>query len=708
MNEQNFSELFEQDRRQRDIREGGDLPVKVLDINENFVIVGGGLKSESNIAREEFTNDNGELEVDIGDFVDVEVELLEDGTGKTILSRQNFRRKHVWKRIDDAVANDGTVEGRILSRVRGGYSVNVLPGGVSAFLPASLASVFPVADPSSLIGEVKTFKPIKINRRRNSVVLNRRAVEEKEGAIGADIVEGARIKGIVRTVTEYGAFVEVSPGLHGLLHITDLAWRHVTDVNETVQPGQEIEVKILRIDTEKGRISLGMKQLTPDPWEDLARAHPIGSRTFGTVTEVKEYGAFVDIGNGVQGLVHSSQMAWTRKSVTPANSVSIGDEVEVMVLDIDPERRRISLSIKQCAPNPWKDFETAYRKGDRVKGVITAVNEYGLFVQLPGGEIDGMVRMSDLSYDEPAAEAVKKYKPGQEIETVLLGVEVERERVALGVKQMDDGAMEDFAANNPEGARVTGTVVQVVEKGAVVRLMPSVQGFLPAGEIAEERVEKVSDYVSVGDEREFMLLEIDPTKRRLILSLKNREGREKRGARGEKTAAARAAAAATAAPRKPRAPRGVGATLGAVLQSALKRAQPSGEGAGDEGAGESESAAKTEGKAETKSKAAKGEVAESEDESAGGKSTEAKSTEAKAAESESAEAKSAESESESESVEGDADEGKKTARKRAAKKPAAKKKAAGKDSDDSESESESASGGESDSESEAEAGSDKS
>ena len=682
MNEQNFSELFEQDRRQRDIREGGDLPVKVLDINENFVIVGGGLKSESNIAREEFTNDNGELEVDIGDFVDVEVELLEDGTGKTILSRQNFRRKHVWKRIDDAVANDGTVEGRILSRVRGGYSVNVLPGGVSAFLPASLASVFPVADPSSLIGEVKTFKPIKINRRRNSVVLNRRAVEEKEGAIGADIVEGARIKGIVRTVTEYGAFVEVSPGLHGLLHITDLAWRHVTDVNETVQPGQEIEVKILRIDTEKGRISLGMKQLTPDPWEDLARAHPIGSRTFGTVTEVKEYGAFVDIGNGVQGLVHSSQMAWTRKSVTPANSVSIGDEVEVMVLDIDPERRRISLSIKQCAPNPWKDFETAYRKGDRVKGVITAVNEYGLFVQLPGGEIDGMVRMSDLSYDEPAAEAVKKYKPGQEIETVLLGVEVERERVALGVKQMDDGAMEDFAANNPEGARVTGTVVQVVEKGAVVRLMPSVQGFLPAGEIAEERVEKVSDYVSVGDEREFMLLEIDPTKRRLILSLKNREGREKRGARGEKTAAARAAAAATAAPRKPRAPRGVGATLGAVLQSALKRAQPSGEGAGDEGAGETESAAKTEGKAETKS-------------------AEAKSAEAKSAESES------ESESESEAVEGDADGGKKTARKRAAKKPAAKKKAAGKDSDDSESESALASGGESESESEAEAESDK-
>lgn len=565
VNEQNFSELFEKDIRQRDIREGSDLPVKVLDINENFVIVSGGLKSESRIPREEFMDDAGELEVNVGDFVDVEVELLENGMGETILSRQNFRRKHVWRRIDEALANDGTVQGRILSRVRGGYNVNVLPGGVSAFLPASLASVFPVADPGSLIGEVKDFKPIKINRRRNSVVLNRRAVEEKEGAIGANIEEGARIQGIVRTITDYGAFVEIAPGLHGLLHITDLSWRHITDVNQTVRAGEEIEVKILRIDKERGRISLGVKQLTPDPWEDLSRAHPIGSRTFGVVKEVKEYGAFVDIGDGVQGLVHSSQMAWTRKAVTPSLLTGIGKEVEVMVLDIDPERRRISLSMKQCLPNPWKDFETAYRKGDRVKGVISAINEHGLFVQLPGGDIDGMVRMSDLSYDEQAAEAVKKYERGQEVETVLLGVEVERERVALGIKQLDDGALEEYVNNNPEGSQITGVIVQVVEKGAVARLAPSVQGFVPAGEIAEERVEKVSDYLSVGDEREFTLLEADPSKRRIILSLKSRE---KRAARGEKASAPSRTTRATRA--------GAGATLGAVLQSALERVRPSG------------------------------------------------------------------------------------------------------------------------------------
>ena len=656
MNEQNFSELFEKDVLQRDVREGSDLPVKVLDINENFVIVNGGLKSESRIPREEFVGDDGELEVDIGDFVDVEVELLENGMGETILSRQNFRRKHVWQRIDEAVANEGTVEGRILSRVRGGYNVNVLPGGVSAFLPASLASVFPVADPASLIGEVKAFKPIKTNRRRNSVVLNRRVVEEKEGAIGADIVEGARIKGIVRTVTDYGAFVEVAPGLHGLLHITDLSWRHITDVNEAVRPGEEVEVKILRIDTEKGRISLGRKQLTPDPWDDLARAHPIGSRTFGAITEIKEYGAFVDIGNGVQGLVHSSQMAWTRKSVIPSQSVKIGQEVEVMVLDIDPERRRISLSIKQCAPNPWKDFETAYRKGDRVKGTISSINEHGLFVQLPGGDIDGMVRMADLSYDEPAAEAIKKYEKGQEVETVLLGVEVERERVALGLKQLDDGAMEDFVGNNPEGAQVTGTVIQVVEKGAVVRLMPSVQGFVPAGEIAEERVEKVSDYLSVGDEREFTLLEADPHKRRIILSLKSKE---KRAPRGDKSAGRTSAAA----PHKPRAPRGVGATLGAVLQSALQRARPENE----EADGESDESVSVSAEPETEAKA---ESAES----------------AKAAESTESEVKAESDESAPETEE----------KKAAAKKPAAKKKTAATKTEDSggegetESESESA------------------
>ena len=672
MSESNFSELFEKTLRERgDVREGGNWHVRVIDKNDNFVTVSTGLKSESKIPVEEFRDDDGEMRVEIGDFVDVEVELLENGLGETILSRQNFRRKQAWARIDEAVANDGTVDGVILSRVRGGYNVSL--DGVSAFLPASLASVFPVADPTSLIGERKSFKPIKINRRRNSVVLNRRAVEEKEGAIGVDIEEGRRVRGIVRTVTDYGAFVEIAPGLHGLLHITDLSWRHITDVREVAQPGEEVEVKILRIDTEKGRISLGIKQLTPDPWEDLSRAHPIGSRTFGTVTEIKEYGGFVDIGNGVQGLVHSSQMAWTRKSVVPSQLLKIGQEVEVMILDIDQERRRISLSIKQCAPNPWKDFETAYRKGDRVKGVISAINEHGLFVQLPGGEIDGMVRMSDLSYDEPAAEAIKKYEKGREIETVLLGVEVERERVALGVKQLDDGAMEDFAANNPEGAQVSGTVVQVVEKGAVVRLMPSVQGFVPAGEIAEERVEKVSDYLAVGDERQFTLLEADPTKRRVILSLKSRE---KRAARGEKPAPAA---------RKPRTPRGIGATLGAVLQSAMQRARQTGEG-------EAENAAPQESEAAEAAEAASGgqagaEVvsaaeAESADAVLAGSEPESKSAESAGS------AESSESEDSAESADsaGEAKAAKKPAAKRkaAARKPAAKKKSAAKKSAESE------------------------
>ena len=659
MSELNFSEEFEKTQRQRgEVREGGNWHVRVIDINDNFVTVSTGLKSESKIPAEEFRDDDGEMRVEVGDSVDVEVELLENGLGETILSRQNFRRKQAWGRIDEAVANDGTVDGVILGRVRGGYNVSL--DGVAAFLPASLASVFPVADPSSLIGERKSFKPIKINRRRNSVVLNRRAVEEKEGVIGVDIEEGKRVRGIVRTVTDYGAFVEVAPGLHGLLHITDLSWRHITDVREVAQPGDELEVKILRIDTEKGRISLGVKQLTPDPWEDLARAHPVGSRTFGSVTEIKEYGAFVDIGNGVQGLVHSSQMAWTRKSVTPAQQLEMGQEVEVMILDIDQDRRRISLSIKQCAPNPWKDFETAYRKGDRVKGVVSAVNEHGLFVQLPGGEIDGMVRMSDLSYDEPSSEAVKKYEKGQEIETVLLGVEVERERVALGLKQLDDGVLEDYVEANPEGAQVTGTVVQVVEKGAVVRLMPSVQGFVPAGEIAEERVEKVSDYLAIGDERQFTLLEADPAKRRIILSLKSREGREKRPPRGDKSAA-------SAAPRKPRAPRGMGATLGAVLQSALQRARPSGgpESGRPEKAAAESAPARTEPESKAEAKAVSAETAAEAKPKAKAKAAKAVSTEpSKPSASEPSPSKS-ESDSSGAVVE-----------KKAAKKPAAKKKAA--------------------------------
>ena len=565
MSEQNFTELFKNSTLQLQPREGGDLLVTVLDITDNFVVVRSGLKSESRIPVEEFRGDDGELEVEIGGDIEVEVELLENGLGETVLSRQNCRRKRVWKLIEAAYNGDGDgfIEGKITGRVRGGY--NVLLDCVPAFLPASLASVFPVADPLSLVGTRKKFKPIKINRRRNSVVLNRRAVEEKEGVEGVDIVEGARVRGIVRTITDYGAFVEVAPGLHGLLHITDMSWRHVANVADHVNPGEEVEVKILRIDASKhpARISLGVKQLLPDPWEDLSRAHPVGSRAFGTVAEVKEYGAFVDIGNGVQGLVHSSQMAWTRKAVIAAKLVEQGQEVEVMVLDIDPERRRVSLSMKQCLPNPWKDFETAYRKGDRVKGTVAAVNEFGVFVQLPGGDIDGMVRMADLSYDEPAAEAIQKYEKGQEIETVLLGVDVERERVSLGVKQMHDGAMDEFADTHGEGDQVMGTVVSIVEKGAVVKLAPSVQGFVPAGEIAEERVERVSDYLKVGDEREFTLLEADPSKRRIILSLKSRAAES---ARGEK------AKSDEAKPRTPRGPRRIGATLGAALQKVLKGA----------------------------------------------------------------------------------------------------------------------------------------
>ena len=342
-----------------------------------------------------------------------------------------------------------------------------------------------------------------------------------KGAGFPQIVEGARVRGIVRSIADYGAFVEIAPGLNGLLHIKDLAWRKVADVEEVVRISDEVEVEVLTINRKKSRISLGMKQLTPSPWDDLPGAHPVGSRVFGTVVDIKQYGAFVDLGGGVYGLVHSSQMAWTRKGAAPAR-LETGQEVEVMILDIDLERRRVSLSVKQCAPNPWKKFEAAHRKGDRVKGAISAVEKRGLFVRLPGGEIDGMVRMSDLSYDEPAAEAVKKYEKGQEIETVLLGVEVERERATLGIKQLNDGALVDYVEANPKGAQVAGTVVQVVEKGAIVRLMPSVHGFVPAGEIAEERVEKVSDYLAIGDERRFTVLEADPTKRRIILSLKRK------------------------------------------------------------------------------------------------------------------------------------------------------------------------------------------
>ena len=468
---ESFAELLEESLANQQIKPGAILNGEVIDVNSDVVIVNAGLKSEAVIPASQFLNEEGDLEVDVGDTVEVALDTVEDGYGETRLSREKAKRLRTWVRLEDAFNNGEIVKGIINGRVRGGFTVDI--DLVRAFLPGSLVDVRPVRDPVALEGTTLEFKVIKLDQKRNNVVVSRRAVVEEEYSAERDellknLQEGTVLKGIVKNLTDYGAFVDLG-GIDGLLHITDMAWKRVKHPSEVVAVGQELEVRVLKFDRERNRVSLGLKQLGADPWADLSRRYPPTTRLFGKVTNIADYGCFVEIEEGVEGLVHVSEMDWTNKNVNPHKVVQIGDEVEVMVLDIDEERRRISLGLKQCKSNPWAEFAAEYKKGDKVSGQIKSITDFGVFIGLPGG-IDGLVHLSDLSWELAGEEAVRNYQKGEELETTVLAIDPERERISLGVKQLDQDPISVFLQNNPKGTIVKGIVREVDAKGAVIEL----------------------------------------------------------------------------------------------------------------------------------------------------------------------------------------------------------------------------------------------
>jgi small subunit ribosomal protein S1 len=520
---ESFAELFEQSFASQQIRPGAILMGRVVEINDDVVIVSAGLKSESVIPAEQFKNEKGEWEVAVGDEVEVALDAVEDGFGETRLSRDKAKRSRTWTVLEEAFEKGEIVQGMITGRVKGGFTVELEL--VRAFLPGSLVDVRPVRDPSYLEGKMLEFKVIKLDRKRNNVVVSRRAVVEAESSVEREellrnLTEGAVLPGIVKNLTDYGAFVDLG-GIDGLLHITDMAWRRVKNPSEVVNVGDEIQVKVLKFDRERNRVSLGLKQLGEDPWQDIARRYPTGARLFGKVTNLADYGAFVEIEDGVEGLVHVSEMDWTNKNVNPSKIVQIGDEIEVMVLEIDEERRRVSLGIKQCMPNPWNEFATSFNKGDRVKGVIKSITDFGIFIGLDGG-IDGLVHLSDLSWDLPGEEAVRNYRKGEEVEAVVLSIDPERERISLGVKQMDRDPMSAWLAENPKGSIVKGVVTEVDAKGAVVDV-GGLEGYLRASELSRERVEDARAVLKQGEEIEARFIGLDRKSRQISLSIKAKE-----------------------------------------------------------------------------------------------------------------------------------------------------------------------------------------
>ncbi|MFT4591744.1 MAG: small subunit ribosomal protein S1 [Gammaproteobacteria bacterium] len=524
---ESFSELFEQSLANQDIKSGIIITGQVIEISNDVVIVSAGLKSEAVIPKSEFRDENGELEVEVGDDVEVALDSLEDGTGETRLSRERAKRERTWTMLEEAYEAGKIINGIINGRVKGGFTVEV--DFVRAFLPGSLVDVRPVRDPSYLEGKDLEFKVIKLDRKRNNVVVSRRAVVEEEYSVEREALleklqEGIVVKGVVKNLTDYGAFVDLG-GIDGLLHITDMAWKRVKHPSEVVNVGDEIEVKILRFDRDKTRVSLGMKQLGSDPWQAIARRYPQNTRIYGKVTNIADYGCFVEIEDGVEGLVHVSEMDWTNKNVNPAKVVAVGDEVEVMVLEIDEERRRISLGIKQCNSNPWSDFAEGFNKGDKISGNIKSITDFGIFIGLPGG-IDGLVHLSDISWEEGVEDAAHNFKKGDEIETVILAVDPERERISLGVKQLDSDPVSAFLADHPKGCIVKGVVLEVDARAALIELAEGVEGQLRASEISAERVEDARTLLKVGEEVEARVTGLDRKSRIVSLSIKAKEAHE--------------------------------------------------------------------------------------------------------------------------------------------------------------------------------------
>jgi small subunit ribosomal protein S1 len=524
---ESFAELLEESLAGQNTTPGSIIIGTVIDVNSDVVIVNAGLKSEAVIPASQFLNDDGEVEVDVGDEVEVALDTVEDGFGETRLSREKAKRARTWVQLEEAFNDEKIVKGMISGRVRGGFTVDI--DFVRAFLPGSLVDVRPVRDPIALEGSTLEFKVIKLDRKRNNVVVSRRAVVEEEfsaerNSLLKNLQEGTELAGIVKNLTDYGAFVDLG-GIDGLLHITDMAWKRVKHPSEVVAVGQELQVKVLKFDRERNRVSLGLKQLGADPWADLARRYPPNMRLFGKVTNIADYGCFVEIEEGVEGLVHVSEMDWTNKNVNPHKVVQIGDEVEVMVLDIDEERRRISLGLKQCKANPWNDFAESYNKGDKVSGQIKSITDFGVFIGLPG-DIDGLVHLSDLSWDLPGEEAVRNYTKGEELETVVLNIEPERERISLGVKQLDKDPMSLFLAEHPKGTIVKGIIQEVDAKMATIELEDGVIGQLRASEISRDRVEDARTALKVGDEIEARFTGVDRKTRVLSLSIKAKEAQE--------------------------------------------------------------------------------------------------------------------------------------------------------------------------------------
>jgi small subunit ribosomal protein S1 len=516
--------LFEESLTRKEMRTGEVITAEVVRVDVNYVVVNAGLKSESFIPIEEFKNDKGEVEVKPGDFVSVAIEALEDGYGETRLSRDKAKRLAAWLDLEKALEAGTLVKGMISGKVKGGLTV--MTNGIRAFLPGSLVDIRPVKDTLPYEGKEMEFKVIKLDRKRNNVVVSRRAVlEASQGAerqaLLANLQEGAVVKGIVKNITDYGAFVDLG-GIDGLLHITDLAWRRVKHPSEVLAVGDEVTAKVLKFDTEKNRVSLGMKQLGEDPWVGLSRRYPAGTRLFGKVTNLTDYGAFVEVEQGIEGLVHVSEMDWTNKNVHPSKVVALGDEVEVMILEIDEERRRISLGMKQCMPNPWEEFGMNFKKGDKVKGPIKSITDFGIFIGLPGG-IDGLVHLSDLSWTTPGEEAVRSFKKGEEVEAQVLSIDVERERISLGIKQLEGDPFNNFLASHEKGKLISGTVKSVDARGAVVSLGGDLEGYLRASEISRDRVEDARNHIKEGDSVTAMIINVDRKNRTINLSVKQKE-----------------------------------------------------------------------------------------------------------------------------------------------------------------------------------------
>ncbi|KAF1699747.1 30S ribosomal protein S1 [Pseudoxanthomonas suwonensis] len=555
---ESFAELFEQSQANlAKLKPGAIVTGTVVDVRGDVVVINAGLKSEGIVPIEQFRNDDGEIDVGVGDQVKVALDSIENGFGETVLSREKAKRAMVWDELEEALEKNETITGRISGKVKGGFTVDIKD--VRAFLPGSLVDVRPVRDPAYLEGKELEFKLIKLDRKRNNVVVSRRAVVESEHSeereqLMEKLVEGAKLKGVVKNLTDYGAFVDLG-GIDGLLHITDMAWKRVRHPSEVVNVGDELEVRVLKFARERTRVSLGLKQLGEDPGDNIARRYPANSRVFGKVSNVTDYGAFVEIEPGVEGLVHVSEMDWTNKNVNPSKVVQVGDEVEVMVLDVDEERRRISLGMKQVAANPWETFAAIHKKGDKVTGQIKSITDFGIFIGLDGG-IDGLVHLSDISWNTTGEDVLRNFKKGDTLDAVVLAVDPERERISLGLKQMEQDPFGQYMAAHPKGSKVEGVVREVDAKGAVIELAEGIEGYVAARDIANERVDDATQYLKVGDKIEAKFVGMDRKGRSLQLSIKAKDEAETAEALAEYNKAAAEAAAGTT-------------SLGALLRAQL-------------------------------------------------------------------------------------------------------------------------------------------